>query len=234
MGFITTEMINKSHYDNECQNFIVYGPLGYGKTSFALQVLMELYNTEDPDILSKYFFFDPAEFLSKVTQFKDQVPAVAWDDAGVWLYYMDYQSSLLKNVSKLMQLIRTRTAAVLFTTPTPSLVFGKLRNFPQTITLKVSKVSGHLHERNLRRVTAYRSWMMPDLQKLRVKKLFVDDYSCMLPNDLFKWYSEQRRGYIEQVEEKLQSELPKSLQDQIKADNRRRIQYNILLQNNKP
>ena len=219
MGFITTETIKTSHYNNECQNFIVYGPLGYGKTSFALQVLMELYKTEDPDILKKYFFFDPAEFLAKVTRFKTQVPAVAWDDAGVWLYYMDYQSGLLKNVSKLMQLIRTRTAAVIFTTPTPSLVFGKLRNFPQTITLKVSKTFGDQYRRDRRRVTAYRSWMMPDLQKLRVKKLYVDDYSCMLPQDLFKWYCEQRRGYIEQVEEKLQSELPESLQQQIKADN---------------
>lgn len=212
LGFITTELINQAHYSNECRNFIVYGPLGYGKTSFTLQVLMELYNTQDPDELSKYFFFDPKEFLSKVTKFKKQEKSVGWDDAGAWLYYMDFQSNLLKSVSKLMQLIRTRTASVIFTTPTPTLILGKLRNFPQTITLKVRKVGGR--NPNVRRVTAYQSWMMPDLSKLRVKKLYVDDFNKMLPHDVYKWYSNERRGYIEQLEKQLDTELPESLMEQ--------------------
>ena len=218
MGFLTSEMIHKSHYNNECQNFIVYGPLGYGKTSYALQCLMEVYKTEDPDILSKYFFFDPKEFLTKVTKFDKQVPAVAWDDAGVWLYCMDYYSNLLKSVSKLMQLIRTRTASVIFTTPSPGLIFGKLRNFPQTITLKVAKISGDRYQQDLRRVTAYRTFLLPDLVKQRVRKLYVDDFSCMLPHKVYEWYTKERRGYIKQVEEKLQDDLPDSLKKQVKDD----------------
>ncbi len=218
MGFVTSSMIREALYNNECQNWIVYGPLGYGKTSYALQVLMEVYKTEDPDILKKYFFFDPAEFLRKVTKFEKQVPAVAWDDAGVWLYYMDFQSGLLKSVAKMMQLIRTRTASVIYTTPSPTLIVGKLRNFPQTITLKVSKTSGDRYGRRLRRVTAYRSWMMPDLHKMRVKKLYIDDYNCMLPQKVYEWVTTERRGYIKQIEEQLQKELPESLLKQVEDD----------------
>ena len=223
MGFITSALIQKALHNNECRNFIAYGPLGYGKTSFALQVLMEVYGTQDPDILSKYFFFDPKEFLAKVTKFKKQVPAVAWDDAGVWLYYMDFQSGLIKSVSKLMQLIRTRTASVIYTTPTPTLILGRLRNFPQTTTLKISKIGGEPrpnYKNNMRRVTAYQSYLLPDLHKQRVRKLYVDDFSCMLDQDVYEWYTEERRGYIEQIEEQLQGELPDSLKDQVENDNK--------------
>jgi len=223
---ITTTLIEKARHNNECRNFIVYGPLGYGKTAFSLNVLMELYDTTDPDILSRYFFFDPAEFLNKVTRFKQQVKSVAWDDAGVWLYYMDFQTDLIKNVSKLMQLIRTRTASVIYTTPTPTLILGKLRNFPQTTTLKISKRGGEPrpgYRNTARRVTAYQSYMLPDLHKLRVRKLYVDDFDVMLPRDVYKWYCNERRGYIEQIEEKLQVELPEALLEQIEADKKKGI-----------
>ena len=228
MGFITVDLIKRAYRNNECNSVIVYGGRGKGKTSFGIQALMELENTDDIDILKKYIFFDPAEFLIKIKQLKHRARAIMWDDAGVWLYYMDFQSGLLKSVSKLMQLIRTRTASVIYTTPTPTLILGKLRNFPETKTLRVSKIGGqkessfpdHPYKNNMRRVTAYQSYMLPDLHKQRVRKLYVDDFNCILPNHIFKWYTNERKGYIEQLEEQVENDLPdylKGLPEILKA-----------------
>lgn len=217
MGLVTAHQIEQSHKNNECQNFIVYGPLGTGKSSYALQILMEIYKTEDPEILKQYFFFNPLEFLRALRQFKEQVKAIVWDDAGVWLYYLDYHSPMVKSIAKMMQLIRTKTSSVIFTTPTPTLILGKLRAFPQTITIKIVKNAGGEQQgrplRDLRTAKAYRSWLLPDLQKLRVKKLYEDLFGLYLPTPLYQWHIQQRAGYVRQIEDEIEKNLPKSMKE---------------------
>jgi len=225
MGLVTAYEIVKSFHNNECQNFFVYGPLGYGKTSYSLQILMEIYKKQiEKDglvqTLSRYFFHNPLEFLRSVRSYQHQVPAVAWDDAGVWLYYLDFHNPVVKSIAKMMQLIRTKTSSVIFTTPSPTLVLGKLRNFPQTLTIKIKKPrydEDHPHRTldDLRVATAYRSWLLPDLQKLRVKKLYEDDFSKMLPNELYEWACKQRKEYVRQIEDEIERHLPKELQLQV-------------------
>lgn len=218
MGFVTVHNILQSHKNNECQNFIIYGPLGVGKSSYALQILMEIYKTKDPEILKQYFFFSPVEFLRALRRFKEQIPALVWDDAGVWLYYLDFHSPVVKSIAKMMQLIRTKTSSVIFTTPTPTLILGKLRSFPQTVTIKVVKNAGGEQWgrplRDLRTAKAYRAWLLPDLQKLRIKKLYEDTFGVYLPTPLYNWHIQERAGYIRQIEEEIEKNLPKSMKEQ--------------------
>lgn len=217
MGLVTVHHIEQAHKNNECQNFIVYGPLGAGKSSYALQVLMELYKTDDPEILKKYFFFNPLEFLRALKGFKEQVKSIVWDDAGVWLYYLDYHSPMVKSIAKMMQLIRTKTSSVIFTTPTPTLILGKLRAFPQTLTIKIIKNSGGEQQgrplRDLRTAKAYRAWLLPDLQKLRIKKMYEDLFGLYLPTPLYQWHIHERAGYVRQIEEEIEKNLPKSMKE---------------------
>lgn len=212
MGLVTVHQIREAHRNNECQNYIVYGPLGVGKTSFALQVLMEIYGTDDPEILKKYFFFNPVEFLRAMRSFHEQVPAVVWDDAGVWLYYLDFHNPVVKSIAKMMQIIRTKTSSVIFTTPSPTLVLGKLRAFPQTTTVKIRKKWEQPRTlKDLRTAVAYRSWLLPDLQKLRVKKLYEDDFGVYLPHKIYEWYEPLRDGYVQQIEAEIEKHLPQQL-----------------------
>jgi hypothetical protein len=212
MGLVTAHYIRQAHWNNECQNFIAYGALGYGKTSYALQVLMEIYDTEDPAVLEKYFAFTPEEFLKMVRGFKKQVPAVVWDDAGVWLYYMDYAQTMTKQLSKMMQMVRTKTASTIFTTPTPTLILGKLRNFPQTLTLKIIKTSGN--SPLSRRANGYRSWFLPDFKHSGVRKVYEDDFSVMLPNAVYEWYNKKRLGYVKMLEDEIEKALLPSLKEE--------------------
>lgn len=211
MGLITSHYIRKACFENQCQNFIIYGQLGMGKTSYALQVLMEIYGTEDVNVLSKYFAHTPLEFLRMIRGFKKQVPAVVWDDAGVWLYYMDYAHPLVKQFGKTLQMIRTRTASVILTTPNPTLVLGKLRNFPQTLTVKVARFGGNKYQQQRRKATAYWSWLLPDLQKLRVKTAYVDEFSVMLPQELYSWLCAKREVYVQMLENEIEEHLPEKM-----------------------
>jgi len=192
---------------------------------------MEIYKTDDPAILEKYFAFTPTEFLNMVRGFEKRVPAVAWDDAGIWLYYMDYAHPIIKKISKMMQMVRTRTSSVIFTTPMPTLILGKLRNFPQTLTIKILKETADIREEDynrfvradfdsvmpyprqmLRRAKAYRSSIMPDLQKLRVHSEFIDKFGVLLPDPIYEWYSERRRKYVRQLEQDIEKDLPKNFE----------------------
>lgn len=211
MGLAIVQKIKTTHFDNQCRNFILYGPLGYGKTSYAMQILMEIYKTKDVEVLKRYFAFTPLEFLRMVRHFDKQVPAVVWDDAGVWLYYMDYAHPVVKQLGKMLQMIRTRTASVIFTTPMPTLILGKLRNFPQTLTVKITKISGNQYQKDLRRAVAYQSWLLPDLQKLRVKKKFIDDFSVMLPHEIYDWLTKNRETYVKLLENEVEKCLPSSM-----------------------
>jgi len=221
--------IKIAYWNNECQNFIVYGPTGCGKTSYTLQVLMEIYKTTKPEKLEKYFAFTPMDFITIIKNLPSRVPTTAWDDAGVWLYYMDYNNPIIKKLAKIMQVIRTRTSSVIFTTPSPTLILGKLRNFPQTITIKILKTKADLENQQemfykiantpltaevrpfvrqtARRAQMYRSSLLPDLQKLRVYKGDYDEFNVMLPEEVYEWYIAKREKYVELLEDDIDQDL---------------------------
>lgn len=222
MGLATAHFIRESHEHNECQNYIVYGPLGIGKTSYALTVLTELYKKEIErdgliQTISRYFFHTPLEMLQMVRKLDKQVMAIAGDDLGVWLYSLDYQKPLVKSIVKMFQMIRTKTSAVIMNTPTPTLILGKLRCFPQTITIKIKKKLSPEYRafKDLRIATAYRAWLLPDLQKLRIKKLYIDEFSCLVDTELWEWCNKKRETYVRILEDEIESNLPKQMQTQL-------------------
>jgi len=220
MGLVTAHYIRKSYEKNQCQNFIVYGALGIGKTSYTLQVLMELYKKEiEKDgliqTIDKYFFHTPVELLQKMRKLETRVQAVGADDFGVYLYSLDYAKPLVKSIVKYFQMGRTKTSALIMTTPTPTLILGKLRCFPQTITIKVATALDPKYRAldDLRYARAYRSWLLPDLMKLRVKRLYEDDFSCFLPTELYNWCNEKRKTYVKILEEEIEKNLPKGMRE---------------------
>lgn len=224
MGLVTASHIHKSYIKNECKNYIVYGPLGKGKTSYAAQILMELYEKEIQkdgliQTISKYYFHNPVEMLKMLRKFPKRVPCIVPDDFGVWLYSLDYAKPMVKSIVKYFQMIRTKTSGVVMTAPTPTLILGKLRCFPQTVTIKISELpAGEQHGRplrDLRIAKAYRSWLLPDLQKLRVKKLYEDQFSCYLPTELYEWLEKRREFYVKVLEDEIERNLPKFMKEEM-------------------
>jgi hypothetical protein len=223
MGLVTAHQIRIAEKKGQTKNFIVYGPLGCGKTSYGCQNLMELYAKEiEKDgliqTIEQYYFHNPVEMLTLMRRFDKAVPAIMPDDFGVALYALDFAKPLVKSIVKYFQMIRSKTHAVIMTSPTPTLILGKLRCFPQTITIKVSEApAGDQYKRplrDLRLAKAYRSWLLPDLQKLRIKKLYEDQFSCYLPTELYEWLEKKRKVYVQMLEEEIERNLPKFWKEQ--------------------
>lgn len=215
MPFVTTGLINKSYYDNEFQTFIVYGPFGYGKSSFAIQVLNEIlelwtYHKDGTviflkdnwqEILREYLFFHPKDFVYKcfneniIEEKYDRKKCIVWDDAGYWLHALDFNDPFVKAVAKYLNVARTDFAAIIFTAPLPTWITRKIRNLPQALTLKVIKVSANPSQKDLRRIKAFQYWVAPDMRKSGVRKKYEEDFSVRLPNPVFDFYVPLRRKY---------------------------------------
>jgi hypothetical protein len=196
MGLATVKLINEAHYNNEFQLFIIYGPLGYGKSSLALQTLAEVYHTWDINILKKYLFFHPQSFLDRCYSAgdgKEPEKCIVWDDAGLWLYALDYNSPFVKGTTKYINVARTDFSSIIMTAPLPTWVVSKIRYLPQCITIKIIKQGGQ--QGTLRRGKAYRYWVSPDMKRSGVHTLYEDDFDVMLPNDVYEWYQPIRKKY---------------------------------------
>lgn len=210
MPFITTDVINKAYYQDEFKLFVVYGPLGIGKSVFAMKVAAEVYGGLDN--IKDYLVFHPKDFVKKCLTMSEQRKRdklLIWDDAGLWLFYLQYADPFVQAVIKYMNVARTNWAAMILTTPSPSWVTYKLRRFPQNMTLKIIKEGSNKgHPKRPRIAKAYRSWVAPDFKHSGVRLLYMDKFDAMLPNDFYwDWYKPLRDSYALKASEGMKKQL---------------------------
>jgi len=205
-SFVLTQKILKAH--NPPEEFVlavVYAGLGYGKSAYHFKVsvecLMRTYGiseTEAWETLKTLIVFHPEQFFNKLDNARsmglNKILLMDWDDAGYWLNAMDWDDPFVEALTKWLNVARTDITGLLCSTPTPTMIFRKLRNFPSAITVRITKHTGDGHKWR-RLATGYLQWVLPDLKKTRVRKLFIDEYSCRLPNEFFKWYKPLRDAY---------------------------------------
>jgi len=212
MPFITTNIVNQAYYQDEFQLIVVYGPLGFGKSAFAMKVATEIYG--DYEKVKNYVVFHPKDFVERCLRMSEQQKRdklLIWDDAGLWLFYMQFTDPFVQAVIKYMNVARTNWAAMILTTPSPAWVAHKLRNFPQNISIKIIKEGSDLKNPSKPRIAkAYRSWVAPDFRHQGVRLMYQDQFSAMLPNDFFwNWYKPLRDTYALEAGQNMQRELLK-------------------------
>jgi len=220
-----TYLIRKAYKNNEFRPFIFYGPYGYGKTSLAIKVLAQLYGEWDGDklikpcwdweVLRDKIVMTPPEFVEKMKQLVSQNKrdlCLLADDAGLWLFALDWYDPFVKAVTKFLNVARTCLASVIFTTPLPTMILGKVRGLPQLISVKIVKATGNpeKHARWMRYATGYRWVVLPDMKKTMVKVVFRDRFYCKLPDDIYKKYCELRQQYVDSAVYYLKKELARS------------------------
>jgi len=204
----TTKLINKAYFDDEFHLIIIYGPLRYGKSSLACQILSEVYKTWDVDVLKQYIGFHPKNVLKKWADLRgEKRKAFLWDDAGLWLHALDWQSPFVKATGKYLNVAGTDWAGLILTTPAPTWVSKKIRGVPQAITLKVRKVTGDPAYTHLRQAVAYRFWLAPDLKHTGVFKLYIENYGKYMPNKFYEWYKPYRDRFALEAKQLMSKEL---------------------------
>jgi hypothetical protein len=213
MPLITANLVNQAYYQDEMNLFLVYGPLGVGKSVYAIKNAIEVYKG-DINTVKDHIVFHPKDFVDRCLRMSEtgkREKLLIWDDAGLWLFYLEYSNPFVQAVMKYLNVARTNWGAIIFTTPSPSYVANKLRNFPQNISIKIIKEgSDQQHASRPRLAKAYRSWVAPDFRHQGVRLIYADQFSALLPNEFYReWYKPLRDSYARQANLNMQEQLKK-------------------------
>ena len=186
----------------------VYGPLGYGKSAYACKVLADIlrkiYRLTEEDaweLLKQFIVFHPEQFFQKLKDLLKhgihRIPGLIWDDAGYWLYALEWNDPFILRVGKYMSLARTHLGSVIMTTPTPEFIFKKIRKFPQAINVSIIKTTG-----SKRGLAIYKRRAKAYLQYYNIVKgyrvrgpVYQDDFLCKMPDKFYEWYKPLRDTY---------------------------------------
>jgi len=227
MPLALTSKINKAFYGDEFKSFILYAPLGLGKTALAIQCLLELYFLKDIrkaildhgarcnvwdyidnekvlNMVKTHLVFHPKNFLLACRRLTERDKALLWDDAGLWLFSLDFKDPFVNAVSKFMSVARTKFGAIIFTTPHPSHVIKKIRTLPDAVVVKVYK---YTNSRWLRKAKHYQWWSTPDGKKSGVRGKEVEKFSCHIPDFIYDWYLPLRKRYADMALDMMQKRL---------------------------
>jgi len=198
-------LICKAFLNDDFILVIIYGPLRMGKSAYAMKVMGQVYDyfygkPLSVDLITNYMGFHPSEVVDDWLSFGDKrIPMYVWDDAGYWLYSLDWNDPLLKAVQKYMNVVGTDMNCLMLTTPDPTWILSKILNMPGTVRGQIFKRQGdsvdHPSWIYARRCRGYKPYRMPDLKKTGVNVLWEDDFSCRIPDEVYEYYYPLRHGY---------------------------------------
>lgn len=151
------------------------------------------------ELLKQFIVFHPQQFFTKLDDIEEQgldrIVGIVWDDAGLWLYALDWNDPFIEAFGKYLNIARSHLGCLICTTPLPLWIFKKLRNFPQATNIRIMKCTGNPYQKYRRLARAYSHWMAPDMKKSGVRKIYEDFFDCRMPNHFFEWYQPLRNGY---------------------------------------
>jgi len=227
-------IISRAYRFDDFLLVIIYGPLRMGKSAYAMKVLGQVYEYYfnrplSPDLVQQYMGFHPADVVDHWCEITKRIPMYIWDDAGYWLYSMDWNDPLLKAVQKYINVIGTDMNCLMLTTPDPTWILSKLVNMPGTLRGQVMKRDGDsvsdapskLYARKCRGYKPYRS---PDLKKTGVNVKWDDDYSCYIPDDVYSYYRPMRENYAQMAKDAIRKVLLKEKDKELK-DTVKNLEY---------
>jgi len=194
----------------------VYGPMGYGKTSYALWTAYEVLGDWDKVLDHLFFDLDEAlDFMYKHVMRGRRIPVMILDDAGFFLNRLTWWEKPKVEFMELFNLARSIAASIIFTSPTeevPRQLLSKT-NFRVNVrplteeemqsenVLEVSKIAQEFGlEPFVAVAKGYRLNVLPSFMKI-VQKEYIDYYPLYYP--VFEEYNKIRMKYIKRKVVKL-------------------------------
>lgn len=205
--------ILKEHKRTGFIGAIVYAPRGYGKSSFTLQTLFDLFyngyglNKERAwnEALNRTLF-DLPEIVERLqTELNNDKPtqALIFDDSGVYFsgqaYGFRYKwHSLLKSF---LDTLRLGTSAVLMTTPNTKDLASYVRRHDDYF-VKILKRSSDFR----RTARIYRQHTLPSGTK-RIYREHETEYNCKLPDWVYQKYTKKRKEMLNRIIKEMSQEI---------------------------
>lgn len=213
---------------------IIEGERGYGKSSYALKVMAQIYKNighlDDEAAWNKAIdsmIFSMDDLIKAINyNITNDVVTPVWclDDATVHFSSYKFFTNLYEVIliHGMFDTIRTACTGLLLTCPKRDLLLAALRNYDD---YKIEIIMNDGWERIAR---GYKIKTTPVGQK-RIYKNFEDSYSCYLPDEVgstkvYEKYMAKRKFYLKQTNEELQKILSgkeirnksKDIKDQLK------------------
>ncbi len=203
--FWVTEQILKAHREKGFVAMEIFGPQGIGKTTYALKTLHQVYE----QIYTQYkipgdswekalemTFFDVEDFIPYLIEARVKrkvIPAVLFDDAGIWLEKYAWRQDDIRGFVKLYKMIRTFVSGIIFTTPSPEDI---VKNVREKAWFQIKIAKGGQNQVGNRRGKAmlyqYEVRKVGDSLKGVVREKAIDFFSIRLPNHVFEKYEKMR------------------------------------------
>lgn len=194
MKFVLTSKIAKAMKDDGFVGALIYGSQRLGKSSYASQILYDLY--QDWDMVNEHMLFeldDVVKVLHRALKERKKIPAIVWDDAGVhankFLYFRN--RTLVQYLQNLFDVIGLNLGGLLITTPSPNNLLRVIRGY-EWYRVKIYRRNEY-HDRF---AVAYQSVLLPSGSRL-IKRAFKDNFNVILPNEFWDPYLEKRQTYLE-------------------------------------
>lgn len=206
---------------------IIYGTPRIGKSAYGIKVMGQVIDYlwgEDiyklsgngshvrAPICQKYMGWDPEDNVNNWFEIIKRIPGYIWDDAGYWLFSLNWTDPLLISVQQYMNVVGTDMNSLMLTTPDPEWILSKIATMPGTIRIKITKRDGGQGDNDSRiysrRAVGYVPYKYPDLKKGGVNKILTDEFSCKLPDPFYsKWYKPTREYYAKAAKLAMRAEL---------------------------
>lgn len=192
-----TEYIEKMYRMGRTTNMVLYGEPRIGKSVYCIKVLKQLY--PDKNEWKNHIVFRPQQFIEYMNQrlmTGSKSKGLVWDDAGLWLFALDWNDPRVKAVMKLLQVSGVATAWLAMTTPAVSMIIKKALNIEGILVGKVMKQSGKSDTQ--RTVKIYKN-SIAAWGKRYVKQIMEDSYNVMLDNEDYNYYFPMRQEYLQEA-----------------------------------
>ena len=201
--------LQRAHEEKGFVGCVIYGLQGPGKTTLAMRTLqryfrLEGYVEEDAwEWALKNTYFGVAEVLDALTP--DSVVAmlrepILWDDAGVHAsaYMARTEPHTTRMVAAAIQLARTQTCGVMFTTPHPTGILRSVRDMPDWYRIHVRSV-GVRDGVRYAVANVYRVKVSP-LGETYAKKIIAEaPFRVRLPDDIYQMYMKRRAEFVNRM-----------------------------------
>lgn len=220
----TAAKINNAFYFDKFLGMTVEGVQRIGKTSYSCKSLAqacgewawdgdskELMSVKsDFEAVKKWLVFLPREFLDLVFSYdtEEKQRAVIWDDAGFWLFALDWYEPFVKSVSRYAQLCGTQFGTLILTTPDKRLISQKVLDaLPKMKVCEIVEAGKDTYKSRPRIARVYEKWNWADGKRGGVKKKWIDKFNAMLPDDFYNWYFPKRQAYLQEGKKILRREV---------------------------
>ena len=224
----TGRWIVAAYLKDDFNLFIIHGTPRIGKSTYGIKCMGQAVDylwgediftikgsTADSiraPICQKYMGWDPNDNVETWLNIDERIACYQWDDAGYWLFSLNWTDPLLISIQKYFNVIGTDINSMMMTTPAPEWILSKIATMPGTMRIKITKRDGGRSDADSklysRRAVGYIPWKYPDLKGGGVNKKIHDEFSCKLPEPFYsKWYKPTREYYAKAAKLEMLEEL---------------------------